>query len=211
VTRWCGCSAGVILRPKRVWLGEWRILDLKILATLFEHGLTLDQIVWCPFSANYSIELLRRARAFKFAHKKDATQGQGNSGREQAMHKTGLPPEVCTVSNREYCNLNTLGTSPQVLTQHSARHLSAGAEMCFGTLCLDSQCHRMCDQRPLSTLPHHSHRRPSDLLFCERLERRMCLALFIVVFHIVERRESRVCEDIVSLCARVIHWAVGID
>jgi hypothetical protein len=39
----------------------------------------------------------------------------------------------------------------------------------------------------------------------------MCLALFIIVFHIIERRESRVCEDVVALGTRIVYWAVGID
>jgi hypothetical protein len=69
----------------------------------------------------------------------------------------------------------------------------------------------MYDKRLLSTLPHYNHRRPSNLLFRKRLERRMCLALFIIVFHIVERTESRVCKDVVALGTRIVYWAVGID
>lgn len=39
----------------------------------------------------------------------------------------------------------------------------------------------------------------------------MRLALFVVVFHIFQRGESRFCQNIVTLRARVVDWAVGVD
>lgn len=39
----------------------------------------------------------------------------------------------------------------------------------------------------------------------------MRLAFLIIVFHIVKRRESRVCEDVVALRSRIIHRLVGVD
>jgi hypothetical protein len=39
----------------------------------------------------------------------------------------------------------------------------------------------------------------------------MCLALLIVVFHIIQRGESRLGKDVEALCARIIDRTLGFD
>ena len=39
----------------------------------------------------------------------------------------------------------------------------------------------------------------------------MCLALLIIVLHIIERVEGGVCKDVVALCARIVDRSVGVN
>jgi hypothetical protein len=61
------------------------------------------------------------------------------------------------------------------------------------------------------SLPHDHHRRTGNSLFRKSLEASMCLALLIVVFHIIQRGESRLGEDVEALCARIIDRTLGFD